>query len=796
MSKVVLVEASPRIVSTGATTAVRLAGGGSKAFTQLGFNDWRAGVAENPKFTATIGFDQSGLTGSAIAQTGAIKFACGLISTITTLAAFHWIGARITVKIGDDEAASPSYGLVMTGTVAKATVAGGALVLTFGDLAVDLDKPVCPNTFAGTGGVEGGTDATGRIKRRTWGQVYNVEGRVLDKAYNIYEFSDPGQPLQGIPGLYDKGLAASSTTTVAWAGSQAATLTALRAANVPDGGGVICPSLACARWWTIPAGPLTADLYGEIGSAYVDTAPAIAARIVSIFAPSITVSNLAAALAWQSAKAGVHIDSNESASQVLDRLLFPVSTVWTLAGDGSFSFRELKWTGSVETIAAARIEREITFQPLKTRTLGYQRNHRQHSDSEISAALVSLPTNGENLVYNPDLAAGADNWFLSGNVGWTVGTAGTPTPGVFVHATGASIADPNRGIKFPTNNATKLFANINVFKDSGVTGSIDLVLYWWKADGTASATPQTTLSVVPPLASQWFKGLGGAFSVPTDAAKWSARINVSTGGSGNAYTGGLRIATTQPAADVTAAQTPSYKGIPSFAIDADSFGVITTMVPFDRQFTAFEGTIDVTASTNWALSGKNPSTLDIAVDNATTKGKVTIGTGIVSGTATLTATTPNGSVIPIPIIVTKTNAAAPISGGAGATSATITSLTSTGSATFVVGSSEVVVRSDSAGKLRFTFDITCAGTASGEITRNAGVKLSYATSAGGSRTDIVAEQQSGDYTPAIADGHISYGEIQLSMPSASTDYYFVAQVRKVSGGGIVSFPFVSIGIRQ
>lgn len=249
-------------------------------------------------------------------------------------------------------------------------------------------------------------------------------------------------------------------------------------------------------------------------------------------------------------------------------------------------------------------------------------------------------------------------------------------------------------------------------------------------------------------------------------------------------------------ADVTAAQVPSFMGIPSFAIAADYLGNVTTMVPFDRQFSAFQGTTDVTTSTNWVLSNKSPSGLAISVNNTTAKGLVTIGSGIVSGTATLTGTLPNGTTVVIPISVDKKNAGTPVSGGSGATSGTMTALASTSSASYAVASSEVVVRSDGSGNLRVTFDIVCSGATSPLSNRNAGVKLSYATSSGGSLTDIVAEQASGNYAPGNIDGQISYGETTVAMPAPNTDYYFKAQTRKVSGTGSVTFPSVTIGIRQ
>jgi hypothetical protein len=360
-----------------------------RPYNQLGLMDWRSGIASQPRFAAAIGFDQGGFNGGALPQTGSVRFFPSDKAYLSAVGNLHWIGARITINIGDDEAAAPSYPLAFIGTVADVKVDGGALTLTLADLSLDLGKPVCPDTFAGTGGAEGGDDATGRVKRRTWGYAFNVEGRLLDKAYSIYEFGDPGRPLMGFPMVKDKGREAGSYVDLAWQGSVAATLTALRNATAPSGGCVRAPSIAAVKWWTTPAGPLTADIQGE-GAGYPTTGPDIASAIVVGASPVIGIGNKAEANGWQGAVCGIHCDSSsESFADLLDRLLIPISIAWTLGADGILSFRLLQWGAGIETLAADTIARDATFAPLKSRRLGFQRNYREHSDAEISAVLLT-----------------------------------------------------------------------------------------------------------------------------------------------------------------------------------------------------------------------------------------------------------------------------------------------------------------------------------------------------------------------------------------------------------------------
>lgn len=87
------------------------------------------------------------------------------------------------------------------------------------------------------------------------------------------------KPLQSIDAGATAEPSRDPSRPLLWAGSTAATLTALQAAAAPQGGGVICPSIGCVKWWT-QVGDLTADIKGEIGSGYVETTAAIAQQLV------------------------------------------------------------------------------------------------------------------------------------------------------------------------------------------------------------------------------------------------------------------------------------------------------------------------------------------------------------------------------------------------------------------------------------------------------------------------------------------------------------------------------------
>jgi len=391
LAEVILIEATPLAAAGTSTVAVRMAGGGSRAYTHKGFNDWIGGVASKPRFTTALGFDASGPTGGSIPSTGNIRFSAFNAARLSQVAGYYWKGARVVISIGDDSLASPTWTVLATGTVSDIKTDGAAMLLTLADLAGDLNKTICPDTFAGTGDLEGDNEATGRTKRRSWGKCYNVELRVLDKANLIYEAGDPSKPLQGISEVRDKGLPALSTTVIAWAGSAAATLTALRAATPSPGGCATAPSIGCVKWWTTPSGPLTADILGENSAGYDERVAYIASYLIGAFS-TITMASITAALGWSPGPAGLHCDDpSETVASALNRLLLPVFINWTLDAAGTFYMRQWTFASPVETLAADTIIRETVFPPTLLRSVGYQRNHRIQTDGEISAALTDAP---------------------------------------------------------------------------------------------------------------------------------------------------------------------------------------------------------------------------------------------------------------------------------------------------------------------------------------------------------------------------------------------------------------------
>lgn len=475
MTKVTRITASPRAAATGAAVTVRLAGGGHRKpyYDEIARVHYRAGVVAMTRLSASIEFDQqtgTGWTGAVVPTTGVIAWAPsgGTLGSakadLAAMAAYYWPNAAIVVSDGDEDVGV--YTTRLTAKVADAQVQNHQLSITIADLSVGLSQPLLTARFGGTGGIDGDASAANRIKRRSWGRVFNIEGRVLNAANNIYEFGDPAFPWQSFDTVRDVGRDASPACAVlAWQGSIAATLTALEASAPARGSGVVAPSIACVKWWTQPVGPLSADIHGEIGAGYVETCPEIAAAILTaVGGPAVT--NVAAMKALRSGPAGIHVDEGENINSALNRLLFGTSVYWKLNADtGTITLYEFTFSAPVETIASDNAERTKTLPPVKTRRVGYKRAYRVHSDGEIAASLLVL-----------GLSADAEAFTF------TDGVADNPAQVITFTATGL---DSGEVVNFTTSPAVALTG-------AGLTRQLTLANFGSNKQVTVTATGATS----------------------------------------------------------------------------------------------------------------------------------------------------------------------------------------------------------------------------------------------------------------------------------------------------------------
>ena len=388
---VILVEATSRHAASGAPVLVRLAGGGGDRPYHYGGHHWRAGIANLPRAIASLEFDGSRLGGGGVAEAMELAWSPAGKESLAEVAGLYWADAPITVRVGPEGSDLPP--LIASGRALDAPVDdSGTLRIPLADQAVDLKRPLLVDRWAGTGGVDGPIEWKGQVRPRAWGRCFNVPGRPLDPAFNIWCFGDPRRPWDAFVAIRDRGVPATAEdlSLLTWQGSVEATFTALRQSAPTDGGGVLCPSLASVKWWKQPTGDLRADIRGENAGGYVETAPEIAQRIVSArstlaFAPGA----VAAAVAARPAPYGWRVDAEGmEAAAVLSEMLAGVSLSW-LIESGELDFRRWDWTAPVRVARSEGVVRRRLFKPVAGRKLGFRRNQAPMARGDLAAIVLA-----------------------------------------------------------------------------------------------------------------------------------------------------------------------------------------------------------------------------------------------------------------------------------------------------------------------------------------------------------------------------------------------------------------------
>jgi len=571
-----------------------------------------------------------------------------------------------------------SWATALNGTIAGITAEDGLITFTVADLSKTLDKPIAAARFAGSGGIEGPAEAKERPKRRSWGTVFNVEARILDKANQIYEFGDPAFQATSVSDVRDMGRSAlPAPTTVAWAGSIAATFTALQASSPAQGSCVIAPSIACLKWWTTPVGPLTVDLIGEGGA---QSAPKIATTMLAALAPAIAWStgDRDAADALRPDTAGIHIGSESiTIAQALDQLLLGVSMAWVLDSAGNVKFRAITLTGAVELLVSQQVSRVKVFPHQKVRRLGYKRNNRVQNDGEIAAVLADyVVASGRNLLTDDTFLPGF--WTLTNAVRVAGDASGTfkdsQRPFVAEAALGQGTAIVLTALdRVPVNVSQMYWQGLRVAVSTGSSGTATIALtgqFYDAAGATVGSGFNVTVARSDlPTDGSYLNSFVGGLAAPATAVAVSFVASVAA----NSAVGTLRfdfpqVLDTEPGADVTTQIT----GPTSADVNYDYTGT-TIEQAVDLGFWLSSGIATVTTGTITAtytvldgtVNGFNLASGAQAITPSSGIATFTVSTLATDAATVEIAMTRNGITRKQTVVLTKKRAAQPPPGGGG-----------------------------------------------------------------------------------------------------------------------------------
>lgn len=158
-------------------------------------------------------FSQGKLSGRSIPGAGSIVLDNndGALDVLNTYA---WGGRRVRVWLGGEDFALADYGLIFDGVAQGISFNGTECTVHLQDLQSTLDIELQTRLFAGSGGVEGGTDVLNKRKPVAYGVRRNFSLVYLgaDTGYEKFAVGD-GRAIVGVLKVRDRGVELDYTSS-------------------------------------------------------------------------------------------------------------------------------------------------------------------------------------------------------------------------------------------------------------------------------------------------------------------------------------------------------------------------------------------------------------------------------------------------------------------------------------------------------------------------------------------------------------------------------------------------------
>ena len=811
MSRTILIECSPRWPSDGVVVPVRLV---FKSVARANFFgvQWHPAVISVPAFESSLGFDGRTFAAAPSPQIGDLVFA--LTQATRFAASLVWTNAAVTMKhalwpAAGGDAIDGDFATIWTGQAEDITTSNGEARVRLLDNGQALRVPAVAAKFGSTG--DALLDSADALKDRSaetrvpraWGKLLSIPALLVDRANNIWLFA--GNAATSVQAFYDGGAAFTL-------GTARASLAALQA-NVPAAGAVdYCLDAGgkfLARPWSTPVYPFTAAAtFGATTAAGIASAIVTGRTSVTFTAGTVTAFNT-----LQGADCGLYLDDDTSVAAALDRLFSGLGAWWRLSSAGTITLGRWGWSTPALTVPAHRHgapDRLRILAPTRRRSLGYARNDRVHSESEIARILLATDlayADGTAIEALKPAVAGATRdrtgtlldaaaaaneaagWFTSGGAS-TQFNSTTGGFGAFINARMVQIDlssafDAYNLAMMPVGGTGRQFASIR-YTHNG-TGSVALPgsIVFYDAGGTfvsaeAFALPRVTAGV--------YSVTTVSAPVPAGAAYWRVRFNSAAMALDAGATwriDNIVTANNEPGADVTATSTPDLSVPGSAVINFDYTGtVISGDLPRNLVAVRTRGGVDVSSSTTWSVTAIG------CTASINSSGQISITACGSSGSIEVTSSR-DGTTLTKTIMIDRRVGAAPSGGGGGGgTTATDSSLDSFSSSTYgaAVGG-PMTVRTGASGQIDLYANldfIVSATTPGGSF--GAYIKWQWRI-VGGSYADAGAE--AAEIYPCVItnegggfftrdDGGISCNRTLTGL-SASTDYEVQLLARTPSG---------------
>jgi len=339
-----------------------------------------------PNFAISAG---CGEIGPMTISMGSVNFRIGQRYGNREWNKLSWVGATVTLWIGETSKPFAEYRQWFTGTLSGLARTGTTAELALRTVEGQLDQPLLSKRYAGTGGPEGSEGKRGALKPYCLGNARMVSPVEVDTALLVYQVHGYGS-VADIPRVYEfaQALVPSKGDVATWADLAAATL-------VPAEW-ITCKALGMFRLGGRPDKKLTADV---LGGSLNGVAPMTVAGIVPMLLQSAGVSPQRigdmSALDFQwSFYATDQITVADAAKQAaLDAggYIFPdKSGVWQCGRHRvAKAPTDLRVDRTAEPLVQTINELNVTDPTWKVE-VGYERCWTVHSESDISPKLIEL----------------------------------------------------------------------------------------------------------------------------------------------------------------------------------------------------------------------------------------------------------------------------------------------------------------------------------------------------------------------------------------------------------------------
>lgn len=301
-------------------------------------------------------------------------------------------GRRVVVRVGRVTDAYADFVTLFDGTARDWRFNIAGIEIELRDAGFKLDVPAQPNSYAGTGGIEGGDDLAGKRRPLALGFVEHAELTLVDPANLIYQVHDGA--IATDLAILDQGVALTYGT------NDQASYAALEAYSVAAGEFELWPAGGFVKLGSLPAGVVTFQSAEGDGLALTGAIVRDLIAATTLLDPQELVASSFAALdAAQAADVGIFIapSDNADAGEIIEDLLAGIGAFGAFDRHGRFFVdRIVEPAGSPVDVFDGTDIVELDRDPLpaglapppwRTR-VAYKRNY-QVLDGELAAAVAA-----------------------------------------------------------------------------------------------------------------------------------------------------------------------------------------------------------------------------------------------------------------------------------------------------------------------------------------------------------------------------------------------------------------------